>query len=310
MQANSNVNNVQGNQEDDLLAQPIINNQAGNIQGQAPPAQAGPGVQDAKKIASTPLTSEAAAAARRARKQATLAAKLRQELANDFQDIADLVEREDAIEDALVEGMKNYADLTRAVESYNDHMKIASDLLQEGNKLVHDSETALEKEQAAKLLGESEALLLAWRRKRDPLENSAAEIRKFWYRPSIHFTAQKRVDDLYTSFSKLAVEVRRLKVKAETPSTVPSTSAATLLILVDVSKYVPVKFSGEGEAANVIQAFRTWQVRWKTAEEKLKTCVDPSPSNLFSQLQQTLEGAALTMVACCLLYTSDAADEE
>ena len=78
------------------------------------------------------------------------------------------MEREDAIEDALVEGMKNYVDLTQGLESYNDHMKIASDLLQEGNKLVDDSETALKKEQAAKLLGESEALLLAWRQKRRP----------------------------------------------------------------------------------------------------------------------------------------------
>ena len=96
------------------------------------------------------------------------------------------------------------------------------------------------------------------------------------------------------------MEVRRLKVKVESLSTVPSTSAATPpqeAILVDVSKYVPVKFSGEGEAANVIQAFRTWQVRWKTAEEKLKTCVDPTPLNPFYQLQQILEGAALAMVA-------------
>ena len=59
-------------------------------------------------------------------------------------------------------------------------------------------------------------------------------------------------------------------LNASVPPVIPATEVPEAM-MVDVSKYVPVPFTGTGEPQTLLQEFRNWKGKWSLAERKLKT---------------------------------------
>ena len=67
-------------------------------------------------------------------------------------------------------------------------------------------------------------------------------------------------------------------------------------MMVDVSKYVPVPFTGTGEPQTLLQEFRNWKGKWSLAERKLQDSPHVTDEVLQTQLLNALSGEARDMV--------------
>ena len=67
-------------------------------------------------------------------------------------------------------------------------------------------------------------------------------------------------------------------------------------MMVDVSKYVPVPFTGMGEP-QTLQEFRNWKGKWSWAERKLRDSLHVTDEVLQTQLLNHLSGEARDMVS-------------
>ena len=228
------------------------------------------------------------------------------QLNQDFANVLDDEVRRDKIADALSMGMKNFSAMGRASRSYDDLMSRVEELLLATKNRIAAATTAFtngKSEEASKALSEARAKLVDWSRKEKSLNKAGDKVIGLWYRPS-RCPIGRAIDNVVQDFDAQVKEAKRLSHKLDKPATtVLQTATVSTVplqpeaILMDVTKYVATKFSGKGDAAEVLQAFRIWQGKWKSAEEKLNLCLNCSPEVLHHQIQQTLEGPALAMVS-------------
>ena len=68
-------------------------------------------------------------------------------------------------------------------------------------------------------------------------------------------------------------------------------------MMVDVSKYVPVPFTGTGEPQTLLQEFWNWKGKWSLAERKLWDSPHVTDEVLQSQLLNALSGEARNTVS-------------
>ena len=235
--------------------------------------------------------------------------------------IADFIERglrdqelEDTVVIALNKAVKTAPKLGQLMEDFAAGVAKAKNLLAACRQLLQETDVDVTSKQAGAALGEAEAKILAWRRVRSSLQDLTKGIKPLWYRPVPNDTADK-VEELVEEFETTAIERKRL-VDARAAASAPATTAtpffaagnpADYAMALDISKYIPDRFSGEGEAAAVLKAFRTWLARWKTAEEKLKTAPHATKEAFFAQLLLALDGTARALVNDLLSGSYDAA---
>ena len=81
-------------------------------------------------------------------------------------------------------------------------------------------------------------------------------------------------------------------------------------MMVDVSKYVPVPFTGSGEPQMLLQEFRNWKGKWSLAERKLKDSPHVTDEVLQTQLLNALSGEARDMVSSLPAGSYDKAMEQ
>ena len=78
-------------------------------------------------------------------------------------------------------------------------------------------------------------------------------------------------------------------------------------MMVDVSNYVPVPFTGTGEPQTLLQEFRNWKGKWSLAERKLR---DSPHVTDETQLLNSLSGEARDMVSALPAGSFDKAMEQ
>ena len=80
-------------------------------------------------------------------------------------------------------------------------------------------------------------------------------------------------------------------LNASMPQVIPATGVPQAM-MVDVSKYVPVPFTGTGEPQMFLQEFRNWKGKWSLAERKLKDSPQVTDEVLQTQLLNAMSGEA------------------
>ena len=143
------------------------------------------------------------------------------------------------------------------------------------------------------------------------MQNKAALIKRLWGR-LVACTAERDVVRLIQDFDLLGADCKRLekeavdeaairaaKAAAQNPSVPPVIPATGVpeAVMVDVSKYVPVSFTGTGEPQTLLQEFRNWKGKWSLAEGKLRDSPHVTDEVLQTQLLNALSREAHNMVS-------------
>ena len=161
--------------------------------------------------------------------------------------------------------MKNFSAMGRAGRSYDDLMSRVEELLLATKNRIAAATTAFtngKSEEASKALSEARAKLVDWNRKEKSLNKAGGKVIGLWYRPS-RCPIGRAIDNVVQDFDAQVEEVKWLSHKLDKPATTVLQAATVSTvplqpeaILLDVTKYVAIQFSGKGDAAEVPQAIR------------------------------------------------------
>ena len=125
----------------------------------------------------------------------------------------------------------------------------------------------------ATIISKVKGKITSFQQYRVMLQNKAALIKKLWWQ-LVACTAERDVVWLIQDFELIGADCERLEKEAadeaaigvakaasqnaSVPPAIPATGVP-IAMMVDVSKYVPVPFSGKGEPQTLLQEFQNWK---------------------------------------------------
>ena len=219
--------------------------------------------------------------------------------------------------------MMTYEELRQVDKNHGEMMDEFLKSSKEARTLLDEGTNHSPKTQAT-TISQVKGKITSFQRYRVVLQNKAALIKRLWWR-LIACTAERDVVSLIQDFDLLGADCERLEKEAadeaaigvakaaaqnaSVPSVIPAMGMPKAM-MVDVSKYVPVPFTGTGEPQTLLQEFRNWKEKWSLAKRKLKDSPHVMDEVLHTQLLNALSGEARDMVSALPAGSYDKAMEQ
>ena len=178
-------------------------------------------------------------------------------------------------DEKVEKAMANYEELRQVDKDHREMMDEFLNSAKEARALLEPGTDGSPKTEAT-TISKVKGMITSFQQYKEVLQTKAALIKKLWWR-AVTCKTERDVVWLIQDFDLLGADCERLEKDAADNVAIGVARAAAqnasvppVAMMVDVSKYVPVPFTGTGEPQTLLQEFRNWKGRWSLAERKLR----------------------------------------